>query len=193
MKKIHQITSGLSYCINSRTEHSLHSPFIFDFYTKVIKNPDPLYDFSKIENLRKELLENNQYITVNDYGSARGTYKRKIKNIARKSLIRPKTGQLLSRIIQFATPVNILELGTSFGISTLYIAMAGTDSKITTIEGCTETAAIAENNFKKINISNIAIHINDIDVVLKDFVSLLPPLDFVYFDANHTYEAATTY
>ena len=44
-------------------------------------------------------------------------------------------------------PNTILELGTSLGISTLYMASANQNSKVYTIEACPETYGIAKNNF----------------------------------------------
>ena len=47
---------------------------------------------------------------------------------------------------EFGKPL-IIELGTSFGISTMYLAASCPDATVYTIEGCPATAEIARENF----------------------------------------------
>ena len=55
---------------------------------------------------------------------------RKIKDVAKNSAKNAKFGKLIYRITQFYKPKNILELGTSLGISTLYLAKANKDTRL---------------------------------------------------------------
>ena len=64
--------------------------------------------------------------------------------------------------------------------------------KVTSLEGCANTASIAENQFKKLGISNIELIVAPFDVSLKKVVSN-KAFDLVYFDGNHTKEATLNY
>ncbi len=55
----------------------------------------------------------------------------------------------------FFSPNLIVELGTSLGISTSYLAKGNRESNVFTFEGCPETAAIARENFKNLNLRNV--------------------------------------
>ncbi len=48
----------------------------------------------------------------------------------------------------------ILELGTHFGLSTSYLASLNKKVHIYTIEGCPETAAIAEETFIQLKLND---------------------------------------
>ena len=55
--------------------------------------------------------------------------------------------RLLSNMAaEFGKPL-IIELGTSLGISTMYMAASCKETPLVTIEGCPATAAIAKENF----------------------------------------------
>ena len=70
-----------------------------------------------------------------------------MSEIARYSPVPEKYGILLSNFASEFGKHLIIELGTSFGISTMYMAASCPEAVVYTIEGCPETAAIAEQNF----------------------------------------------
>ncbi|HZW66853.1 MAG TPA: SAM-dependent methyltransferase, partial [Hanamia sp.] len=118
--------------------HGVHSPFVFDFIIHVLNDKKKYDCYSKIESIRKELLINNKVIEVEDFGagSAKLPFKnRVVKDIADSSLKSRKYAQLLFRISKYYGAQTIVELGTSFGITTSYFASANSDSKIFTFEG----------------------------------------------------------
>ena len=49
---------------------------------------------------------------------------------------------------EFGEPL-IVEFGTSFGISTMYMAAAAPNAMVNTIEGCPAISEIAKKNFKE--------------------------------------------
>jgi predicted O-methyltransferase YrrM len=79
----------------------------------------------------------------------------------------------------------ILEIGTSLGITTLYLASAHSKSRVVTIEGCPNTAAAAQKNFEKAGTKNIEQVIGEFKKSLPEALSRFTALDFVYFDGNH--------
>ena len=177
----------LKYLLKATNAHGIHSPFVFKLYTEAISVKKNYYVFDDIENLRYQLLESDQEIAVKDFGAGSKVFqsnKRKVSKMAKYALSNEKTGQLLFRLIEYFKPNTIFELGTSFGINTLYLAKAWHQSKITSFEGCPETIKIAQQNFKSLH-TEISIIEGNIDETLPIALKRLNNLDFVFFDANH--------
>lgn len=196
LEKISFVFRYIKYLLTAKTEHSLHSPFVFDLYTKVITDATPFYSFEDIENIRKELLKSNEIISVTDYGAGSKIFKsnkRKVSDIARYSLKSPKYAQLLFRLINYLKPTSILELGTSLGISTLYLATPNKKSKVITLEGCPETASIAQQNFQKLKLNNITNITGNFNKTLAEVLNKNDVIDCVYFDGNHQKEPTLAY
>ena len=184
------------FLLASKNEHSLHSPFVFDLYTKIIKDQKTHPIYTEIENLRKKLLKNRMVIEITDFGAGSRIYKtnqRGIRQIAKSAEKAPKFGRLLFRLIRHFKPSIIFDLGTSLGITTLYESKACESGKIYTFEGCPETANIAKNNFKALNCQNIDVVVGNLDETLPIKLKEIEQLDFVFFDANHRYEPTVRY
>jgi predicted O-methyltransferase YrrM len=186
----------LKYLIRSGNEHSIHSPFIFDLYTHAIKPKKWYYKFNEIEKLRKELIRSEKKIRITDFGAGSkvsSSDERSISSIAKYSEKTAALAQLIFRIINYTKPHIIFDLGTSLGITTIYEASVNSDSKVYTFEGCPETAKIAEENFRKMNLKNIRMVTGNIDETLSPTIEFVSKIDFVFFDANHRYEPTLRY
>ncbi|MCK4664082.1 MAG: class I SAM-dependent methyltransferase [Bacteroidales bacterium] len=188
----------LKYFLFSRHEsgYGIHSPFVFNFINNVIYENKKYYCFNEIENLRNDLLECNEKIFVKDLGAGSGFFhseKRKIKSIVRYSAKNKKYGQLMFRIVNYFKPKNIIELGTSVGLTTLYISKPLSKTNVYTIEGSEEIAKIANQNFEKAGIKNIKLIIDNFDNVLSGLLNKLNFVDLVFFDGNHTKDATIKY
>ena len=113
--------------------HGIHSPFIFDFIKNVLNDKKKYECYESIEKKRNELLQDKRVIDVEDLGAgslAVPSRKKKISDITGSFLKSKKFAQLLFRIVQYYKPHNIVELGTSLGITTAYIASANKNSEI---------------------------------------------------------------
>jgi predicted O-methyltransferase YrrM len=186
----------LKYYLTARTKHDVHSPFVFDFVTNVINKKNLVPEFDRIENRRKELLKDDKIINVTDFGTAfKGpkTYRRKISAITYHSAKPAKYAQLLYRIVNYFKPGNLLELGTSFGISTMYMSSANREARIITLEGCSETAKVATENFEQTGLKNIEQVTGDFNYTLDEAINKFENLDFVFFDGNHQKEPTLNY
>lgn len=84
-------------------------------------------------------------------------------------------------------------MGTCLGLTTAYLATAAPDAQVISIEGCPETAAIAEENISSLGITNSGILVGNFDKILPDVINLLPELDFVFIDGNHRKDATLNY
>jgi predicted O-methyltransferase YrrM len=196
VSKLKHLLDYTKYRFKSGNEHSIHSPFVFELYNDVICDETPYYIYEDIESIRAKLLLSQIEITIDDHGAGskvNSSNKRKIKDIAKNTLKAPKYGQLLFRLVNRFKPNSILELGTSLGISTLYLAAPSKKTKTTTIEGCANTAKVAQINFDKIAFKNIELVNDTFDSYLPNFLSKTDLLDFVFFDGNHQEEATLNY
>ncbi|MCE6987665.1 O-methyltransferase [Dyadobacter sp. CY323] len=192
------VSAYLKYLLRSGNEHSIHSPFLFELYTNVIAaKEDENPDYREIIRLRKELLASNEKIEILDLGAGSRVNKsnlRKISTIARNAEKPAKFGRLFSRLIKRFQPDTIVELGTSLGLTTLYMSRAKRDAQLITFEGCPETAQKAGQHFAKLNANNIEIVLGNIDQTLPERLkSLNKTIDFAYFDANHRLEPTVRY
>jgi len=170
----------------------VHSPFVFKFTNNVLVSKGFYYVFREIESIRFDLKHNKRRIDITDFGS--GSYKtRKVSDIAKHSLKSPKYGQLLYRIANYFNSRSVLEFGTSLGVTTSYLAASSTEIHCTSLEGCPQTARIAQENFKKLGLKNIDVVLGNIDDTLSHALSNITSLDLVFFDANHRSEYVLSY
>lgn len=196
MSKLKFIADYIKYRFKSGNAHDIHSPYLFEFYNNVISDESPFYAYQDIESIRAKLLLTEMEISIEDHGAGSRVNKasnRKIKDIAKNTLKAPKYGQLLFRLANHFKPETILELGTSLGISTLYLAAPNSKTKVVTVEGCPSTAKVAQINFDKIGFKNVELVNDTFDHFLPNHLNKVTKLDFVFFDGNHQKEATINY
>jgi predicted O-methyltransferase YrrM len=170
----------------------VHSPSLFHFTKFVIYNKSSYYIFSSIEEIRRKLKKDKRILNVDDFGT--GIKKSKsIAEIASKSIKSAKYGQLLYRLTDYIKARNILEFGTSLGLTTSYLASSSSISRVVSLEGSKQIATIAIENFGLLNIKNIQIVTGNIDLTLSKVLNDFDQLDLVFIDANHKSTAVLNY
>lgn len=187
---------GYRFSASNGKGHGVHSPFVFDFIQNVLNDKRRFDCFSYIENVRKELNTNDTEISVPDFGAGSRKQlnnKRKISAIAKSSLKPKKYSQLIFRIVHYYKPKTILELGTSLGITTSYIAFANPSARVITMEGAPEVAATANGNFQQLHLDNIETIKGNFDETLSSVIKELPSIDFVFIDGNHRKQPTLNY
>lgn len=194
MSKIHQVFSYLSYWLNQENEHSLHAPYVYDLYKNVIINKHSKKQFyQEIEKVRSQFERSDKTIELNGLGSKSNVSSaNKISSIAKYGVTKTKYNRLLDRLIDYLEAKTIIEFGTSLGINTLYLA-SEKDRKVYTFEGNSSLCAISQAVFEGNNRSNIEIIEGDINDQLPPFLQAHEKIDFIFFDANHTYQATKEY
>ena len=188
MNKFQLILKYIKYRFTALTKHDIHSPFVYQLLTTVITDKKLSSDYQEIEALRSLLLKNIAEVQIEDLGAGSlktGTKKRCVAEIARNAAKPAKYAQLLYRLVKHFQPVNLLELGTSLGISTAYMAKANPGTKLITIEGSEAIAKLAVANFNELHLPNIEVITGNFDVQLPLLLQHTPVLDFVFFDGNH--------
>ncbi len=177
---------------SSSKGHGVHSPFVFDFITGVLNDRNRYYAYSEIERVRNELKENETELAVLDLGAGLSG-NRKIKHIAQRSLKPPKYAQLLFRMVNYYQPASVIELGTSLGITTAYLAAANTSRQVYTLEGAPGIAALAQKNFERLRLSNIQQITGNFDDTLAPLLDGIEKAGFVFIDGNHRKEPTLRY
>ncbi|WP_118193709.1 O-methyltransferase [Albibacterium indicum] len=184
------------HCIQSKTRHGTHSPFVYRLVDEVI------YDFSKkayvadIEQLRDDLVDDQRTLTITDLGAGsmlNKNRKKKVGTLAANALKPPRVAKLIARLAHDLQPETIIELGTCLGVTTLYLSKANPAASIITVEGCPETANIARENFDKLAVDNVDIKVGNFDVLLPQVLEDLTKVDFLFIDGNHRKEATLDY
>lgn len=188
----------LQYYFKARPQkgHGVHSPFVFDFITRVLNDRTKYPEYAKVEELRKTLQKDSHLLEVLDLGagSHSGDQKqRRVSEIARNAAKPAKFGQLLFRMVRYYQPRQILELGTSLGITTSYLASARDRSTVVTLEGAPTIAREAVRNFEKLSLYNIDSVEGNFDQVLPGVLEEMGRVDLVFVDGNHRKQPTLDY
>jgi len=90
-----------------RKGHGVHSPFTYNLITKVIEEKTPYYVFEDIENFRKELLSSDNSMMM----------------LTAQETQTKNYGALLFRLVNFFKCRTVLQIGSSTGVMSLYLAL----------------------------------------------------------------------
>lgn len=184
------------YFWRAKTIYDIHSPFVADLVNAILEDKRHFYAFSQIELLRDQLLQMRKKLNIEDHGAGSLVNKnqmRSVASIARHSAISPATGRQLFRLVNFCKPNSILELGTSLGISTLYLASGALHAKVITLEGCPDIARQAQHNFDVMNTQNITLREGIFEKLLPQALEGIKTLDFLFLDGDHRAGASLQY
>ena len=144
------LKSLLKYRKKAVNAHGIHSPFVFEFYNEVVKKSYQ-FDDERIREFRQRLRKDKSLIEVVDLGAGSKKNKsmqRTVADLTKYAAVSKKYGRLIGRIVEFYGLENCLELGTSMGVATVY--MASNAKEVVTIEGCPNTFLKANKNFESL-------------------------------------------
>jgi predicted O-methyltransferase YrrM len=197
--------------------HGIHSPFVFDFVVNVLNDGGAYPAWASIEEVRGRLLRDHRLLTIEDMGAGSAhadagaessemrdaatsetqdadawARMRKVSDIARRAAKPPKLGQLLFRIAQHYEPATVLELGTSLGLSTAYLAMGAPAARVISIEGSGQVIETAAQNLLTLGLAPELVQGN-FDEVLEPLLNRIEPVELAFVDGNHRYEPTLRY
>lgn len=176
--------------------HGVHSPFVFDFIQNVLNDDRHFYAYEFIEQVRRSLLLDNKILTIQDFGAGSTTgksNKRKVSDIAKSALKPKKFSRLMFRMVDYYHANTIIELGTSLGITTSYLASANVKGTVHTFEGAHEVAEVAKQNFDMLSLHNIQLIEGNFDDTLTPLLNKINVVDFAFIDGNHRKEPTINY
>ena len=185
--------------ITSKTKYFIHSPFLYNLIEKVFfrkeKKIFPIEENIEFKKIKKELLKNNQVIDVQDFGQGSKLNKnslRKIKDIYKHSTTSQKKARLLYSICEYFKCQNILEIGTSLGITTAYLASCP-NTKVWSLEGDSFLYKTAKENLKRLSLDNVKIIKGNFKYTLENTLQEIKKVDLIYLDGNHSKEHTLDY
>lgn len=175
--------------------HGTHSPFVFDFITRVLNDSNKYTDYDKVSDLRQQLSADYAELDIKDFGAGSGknnNLKRSVASIVRNAAKPEKYGRLLYRMVKHYNAQQIIELGTSLGLSAAYMGLPGT-GRIITMEGADAIAEKAIDNFKQLGLTNVQLVKGNFDDTLSGVLNTVKKTDFVFIDGNHRMEPTLRY
>ena len=189
-----QVWEYFLYFFLKEDQHSIHSPFFFSFYENV---KDYIKENKKgqeaIERQRRKFLGMNDEIQVTDFGAgSRWGFgkKRKVASIVKRSNTPIRFSLLYQFLCQQTPAITVLDLGTSLGINTAYLA-AVTKGKLYTFEGDPALESLAKRHLGFF--PSVQIVSGNIDNTLTKTLQHKESIDNVLMDANHRYQPTIDY
>jgi predicted O-methyltransferase YrrM len=185
--------------------HGIHSPFVFDFVTSVLNDRGPYPAWDAVEKLRRGLRRDERLLEIEDLGAGSawdgsgtdsvgvGSRTRSIADITRRAAKPPRLGQLLFRIARYYRPDVVVELGTSLGLSTAYLASGAPDARVWTIEGSGSIARTALENLRGLGLTNVEVSTGNFDDLLDPLLEKIGPVGLAFVDGNHRWEPTLRY
>lgn len=169
---LYHLKEKIRYRVKARHHKGfgIHSPYLFHLISSVLQGRHPYYCFGRIETKRQEfnlkplLAGHPSFVTKHKY-------RKKAHN-----------RQIIFRIIQDARFRTLLELGTSSGIETQYMALANQKARCITVTKSAGLADAAKKGFQEQGLDQIELHLLKPQDTLSKFIDQLENLDFVLFN-----------
>ena len=177
------------YRFKGLTKYGVHSPKVFEFMEEVLDKTSKSRN-RKIERERKRLKASKQIIDFTDFGKSGNLFKKNVSDIAKNALKPKKYARLIAQTVNYYKATSVLELGTSLGITTAYIAQ-NTQVKVHSLEGDPTVADIATNIWRYLGYKNITTTIGDFNATLGSLGD--KTYDIIYIDGNHKLEPTLRY
>ena len=196
MKHLFLLKQYLLYRLKAKSAHGIHSPFVYHFISTILEDKRHFYAFDDIKQIRADLYKDTNVLNVEDFGAGSlhgGSIQRRVKDIAKNAGRNEKFGKLLFRMVDTYQCKHILELGTSLGLATSYLASAAKNGQVITIEGSREIADYAGKTFLALSLTNIRQEVGNFDTLLSPLLQSAPPFDLIFIDGNHRQEATLHY
>lgn len=181
----------------SKRWDSFHSPYLFRLLTYCCNEQNMPQVFTDIEGQRKNLKRSTELIARQDFGAGSSFHTNQVNEpvskIARRALSLPFQCRFLFRLAEFHKPGQIVEFGTSLGISTAYLASGAPGASIDTIEGDPAVAAKAAGVFEALGIQNIHLHLSTFETYIGNNNPDDVKIDLLFIDGHHNSTALWGY
>lgn len=163
---------------------------------QLIKNSYPFGDFEELKKIRKQLSLSPEMLNITDFGAGSkklDSTKRSIKQIVTHGIAPKKQAEFLYRFMNFLNPKTVVELGTSVGLTSLYLAKSVPKATVYTLEGCENLTVYSSKLFKAHQVKNIISITGNFNETLPELLNSLTAVDVFYVDGNHAYEPTMRY
>jgi len=152
--------------IRHRKGYGVHSPFAFNLITQVIYETSPYYAYRRLREIRNDLLS-----------------RRKALAITERHISNQRVDELLFRLVNYVSPCTIIEIGTSHGLTTLYLSSAKKQVRCITVDKEQPENTIAQKLFEKTG-ANIEFHVDSSFLCLGEILKSVSLAGFILFTVN---------
>ena len=182
-------------CSRHRYGYGVHSHFVYEMITEVFNDRKEYPEYKKIEEIRNKRAGDRGLIHMSGYGAGSVTGKKimEVGCLVRQTGIGRKYGRLLFRLVRYLQTAEIIELGTSAGISTMYLALGAPEARLVTVEGSPELADLAGKNLSETGRAGVEVRTGLFEKVLPCILQETKSCDFVFIDGDHRGESLLEY
>jgi len=187
--------SYIKYKLKAKSIESFNDDDLKGFYHLVLSQLNQIDD-SKIKQLVQQLKKDKTKIEITDFGAGSRFFKsnkRSIKSIVNSASTYDKYGKFLAQLVKGYQATKVIELGTSLGIGTSYMALVNPSSLIYSIEGCEKISQVAQQNINHLGLKNVHLFTGEFTKTLDDVIALSSKPKLVYIDGDHTYKSTINY
>lgn len=170
---------------NHRKGFGIHSPYLYRFITVVLQNKYPYYCFKDIEN-RADAATTSSFCPETTLWKYPGENTPGETDARQTQKNNAACRQILFRIIQDARFENLLEIGASTGLETLYMQFANPKARCVTATDSPALTAILQRRFYANAVENIYIQTLDKENNLENITNSFKRIDFVLFNRVNT-------
>ena len=168
----------------------MHSPFVYNFMLEVLEKKHTNHPILN-NKINKYYTNIYQVDFKNNAGAGSISLSKKEVKISKfiKTVGLPKKyGNLLNNIVTHYNCTKTLELGTSLGISTSYLAN-NINNKVFSIEANEDIYKITQKAYKDLGVKNVTLINAYFDNVLLDLCKQEELFSLVFIDGDHTKSA----
>jgi len=186
----------LQHLLHAKSRYQIHSPWVYGLIEQALRGgvQDPAWE--PIEQLRHQLLRDHRLIEVDDPGAGsrvHATRRRSISQIARTAAKPVPLARMLFQLCRYVQPAMVIELGTSLGLTTAYLAAAVPDARVITVEGSKAIAAEARRNLQQLRLHNVDFRQALFADVLPEIRATLREPFLLFVDGDHRYASTRAY
>lgn len=172
--------------IRYRKGHGVHSPFVFNLITKVIDERASFYCLRDIQSTRDAMSRLEQTFPIAGPDKAGTARLLPAHKIVRQNAVKPKSGTLLMRIVNYFRPRTILQIGCSAGFSSLYLSAYDSGIPVVVLERDPGLSALSRLVFEMHKTRNIELREGPYTETLPGLLSGNDGVDFIYLDFGNT-------
>lgn len=173
---------------------SVHSPWLYKIYYSM-RHPKALKDaaIAKLAFLHGQLSVDKTPLVFNELGSREGRIESTVSEVFKRTSTSIGEAEMIAEMAAHFNGKTILEMGTAFGTTTLAMHFAAHKSRIITLEGVPEIAAIAQSHFEKYEADNVFLKIGRFSDTLPQVVAQENDLGLVFIDGHHSRKPTIDY
>lgn len=159
---------------------------------RLTNHAETIKQWKPVEEYREMLLQQPDRIRTGSYGaseSKRTTLSRRTRRIS----VSPVLGRFLHTLVGWYHPNRVIELGTGYGMGTLYLGLNNRNTEVITVEGDPFAVHMANAAFRQFHPENIRLIEGEFGDMLPELLKERSIRLMVFIDGNHTRQATLEY